>query len=116
MTLAEYRAEATLRDGTAVLVRAIRPDDRAALREGFQHLSERTIYQRFFLAKHDLTDAELRYLTELDFHDHLGLVVEVPGAQGARLIAVGRAVRIVESEPGSPDRPHGPSPAPHSTG
>ena len=93
MNAAEYREEAFLPDGTPVVIRAIRPDDRTALREGFLHLSDQTIYHRFLQAKRDLTDAELRYFTELDFRDHVGLVVERPGARGPQLVAVGRAIR-----------------------
>ena len=108
MNLPEYRAEATLRDGTPVVIRAIRPDDRAALREGILHLSDRTVYQRFMRAKRDLTDAELRYFTELDFRDHIGLAVELDATHGGRPIAVGRAVRTMQlpSPPGS--HPPGP--------
>ena len=112
MNLPEYRAEAILRDGTPVVIRAIRPDDRGALREGFLHLSDRTVYHRFLRAKRDLTDAELRYFTELDFRDHIGLAVELPAAHGGHLIAVGRAVRIapLASAPGG--TPTGPTGAP----
>lgn len=94
MNFADYRAEAALPDGTPAVIRAIRPEDRTALREGFKHLSERTIYHRFLGAKRDLTDAELQYFTELDFLNHIGLVVELPSLGGPRPIAVGRAVRL----------------------
>jgi len=104
MNLAQYRADGTLRDGTPVVVRAIRPDDRGDLREGFLHLSDRTIYHRFLSAKRDLTDTELRYLTELDFRDHLGLVVELTAPREGHLIAVGRAVRTGSGVPSAAGR------------
>jgi GNAT superfamily N-acetyltransferase len=98
MDLSHYRETAALRDGTPVVIRAIRPDDRAALREGFAHLSERTVYHRFFQPRRGLTDAELTYLTELDFHDHLGLIVELAGPGPGRLVGVGRAIRVLRPE------------------
>lgn len=102
MSLAEYRADAVLRDGTPAVIRAIRPEDRTALRDGFEHLSERTIYHRFLGAKRDLTEAELDYFTELDFLNHIALVVDVLTERGPRPIAVGRAVRT--SRPAPQDR------------
>lgn len=99
MNFADYRAETALPDGTPAVIRAIRPEDRTTLQEGFKHLSERTIYHRFLGAKRDLTDAELRYFTELDFLNHIGLVVELPSPGGPQPIAVGRAVRIRRAGP-----------------
>jgi len=94
-----YDAVAPLRDGEPVRLRAIRPGDRDALQAGFRMLSERTIYHRFFQAKHDLSDAELTYLTRLDFRDHVGLIVVEPDRDD-RIIGVGRFVRLAAS----PDR------------
>jgi len=75
--LRDYSTSATLRDGTAVRLRAVRPDDTAAFRRGFQQLSSQAIYHRFFQTKQGLTDAELAYLTEVDFRRHVALVVEL---------------------------------------
>jgi len=74
-----WREEATLRDGTVVTLRLVRPDDKALLRGGFARLSPMSRYLRFFGAKRDLTDAELVGLTELDGIDRLAL-----GAVGRR--------------------------------
>jgi GNAT superfamily N-acetyltransferase len=102
MELSQYRAEATLRDGTPIVIRAIQPEDRAALQEGFLRLSEAAVYQRFFVPKPALSDSELHYLTELDFHNHIGLLAEDPALDGLALIAVARAVRATPSQPGEP--------------
>ena len=48
-------ARAALRDGTAVGVRAIRPDDKERLRIAFARLSPRSVYQRFFHPVTELT-------------------------------------------------------------
>ncbi len=97
-SLASYRAAAELRDGTPILVRAIRPDDKWILQLGLRRLSESTIYHRFFGAKKTLTDEELRYLTELDFEHHVGLLaVREEGGQELPL-GVGRFIRIAQGK------------------
>ena len=86
---------AVLRDGTAVCVRAIRPDDKERLRVAFARLSARSVYQRFFHPVNELTADDLRRLTEIDFRDHVGIVLTVGAGSDERLIAVGRYVRVV---------------------
>jgi GNAT superfamily N-acetyltransferase len=90
---ASFRARAVLRDGTAVCLRAIRPDDKERLRTGFEQLSPRSVYRRFFHPVTALTDEDLRHLTEIDFRDHVSLALTVEEVAGEKLIAVGRFVR-----------------------
>jgi GNAT superfamily N-acetyltransferase len=97
-----YHAAAELLDGTAVILRAIRPSDRPLLEEGFRHLSPETIRRRFFQAKQRLSEDELRYLTEIDFHDHVALLVTLPADSGGRPIGVGRFIRLGPG--GAPER------------
>jgi GNAT superfamily N-acetyltransferase len=89
-----YRATDRLRDGRPVWLRAIRPSDRDALREGLHHLSPESAYYRFFRPKTDLTESELDYFTKVDFVNHVALVAIVEDA-GQR-VAVGTARYIVE--------------------
>ena len=93
--LAGFRATAVLRDGTAVCVRAIRPDDKERLRIAFARLSARSVYQRFFHPVNELAADDLRRLTEIDFRDHVGIVLAVGAGSDERLIADGRYVRAV---------------------
>jgi len=86
-------ATAVLLDGTPVHLRAIRPDDKERLRIAFERLSPRSVYRRFFHPVAALTPDVLRQLTELDFRDHVGLVLSVNDESGERLIAVARFVR-----------------------
>ena len=82
----------TLLDGTTVFVRPIAPEDKPLLVEGLKRLSPQTAYRRFMSPKTRFTDAELRYLTEVDGHDHIALVA----VTGPTLIAVARCVRVSE--------------------
>jgi GNAT superfamily N-acetyltransferase len=87
-----YSREDRLLDGRQVTIRAIRPDDKAHLREGFGRLSPQSIYFRFFQAKKELSEAELRYLTEVDFETHVALVALLTERGRERGIGVGRYI------------------------
>ena len=91
---ASFRRHAVLRDGTKVCMRAIRPDDKDRLRIAFGRLSPESVYQRFLHPLTELTPGYLRHLTELDFRDHVGLVLTIEEETGERLIAVCRFVRV----------------------
>lgn len=80
----------TLRDGSRVTVRPIRPQDAEPLRTGFERLSEESRYRRFLSPMQVLSGPMLRYLTEVDHHDHEALVAV--GADGT-LLGVARSVR-----------------------
>jgi GNAT superfamily N-acetyltransferase len=72
-----------------VRIRPITPGDKPDLQAGLQRLSRRSQQLRFLQPKPRFTSAELRYLTEVDGHDHVALVAE--DAHG--IAAVGRFVR-----------------------
>ena len=88
------RGRAALRDGTAVCLRAIRPDDKERMRIAFERLSPQTVYKRFFHYMRDLTPGALREATELDFRDHVGLALTLGDETSERLIALGQFVRV----------------------
>ena len=82
-----------LSNGTTLEVRPIRAGDKRALELGLARLSDRSVYRRFLTPKPSFSASELRYLTEVDGHDHVAVVVEDPDNPG-ELIAVGRWVRL----------------------
>jgi RimJ/RimL family protein N-acetyltransferase len=81
-----------LRNGTRVLIRPIRPDDKALLARGMASLSPRSARLRFLAPKIRLSAAELRYLTEIDHVNHHALVAVLADDLGT-LAGVGRWVR-----------------------
>lgn len=85
-----YRVLETLKNGLPVTLRAIRPDDKEALRQAFRGLESRTIYLRFFSHKKDLTDEELRRATELDFQREVALVACVEEGGTDRIAGAAR--------------------------
>lgn len=84
---------ATLRDGTGVEIRPIDPADKQLLLDGFERLGPRSRYQRFLASTPQLTDDAVRYLTEVDHHDHEALVAVDPDGAG---LGVARFVRVHE--------------------
>jgi RimJ/RimL family protein N-acetyltransferase len=60
------------------VMRPIRPEDKQALRDGTDRLSDRSRYQRFLSPHRSLTPAELTYFTEVDHRDHEALVAIDP--------------------------------------
>jgi RimJ/RimL family protein N-acetyltransferase len=84
--------EVELRDGSRVVVRPIRPDDKGSLEAGFARLSAQSRYQRFLTAINELSPSNLRYLTEVDHRDHEALIA-FEAATG-EAIAVGRFIRL----------------------
>src|SRR5215510_10820041 len=91
-----YATDALLRDGGSIHIRAIRPDDKQRLLDLFERLSSQSVYFSFFQTKQRLTDAELRYFTELDFTRDAALVATLRVGQEAHIIGVGRYFRIQE--------------------
>jgi len=92
----DYREVLSLRDGTRVVLRPIRPQDKARLLEGLERLSPQSRYLRFFTDKERLTDAELRYLTEVDGEDHFAIgagLIDEHGEEGQG-VGIGRFVRL----------------------
>lgn len=93
---ADYCEHARLRDGREVVLRLIRPEDKERLRRGFLALSPESRYRRFFTFKNDLTEDELRYLTEIDGVHHFALGAMTPEGEG---LGVARFIQI-DGEPG----------------
>jgi RimJ/RimL family protein N-acetyltransferase len=77
-----------------LLIRPIEPEDKGALADGFQKLSDRSRYRRFLSPHPRLSDEELRYFTEIDHHDHEALIAVDPATGDG--IGVARYVRSTE--------------------
>ena len=64
---------AVLSDGSEVEIRQVHRDDAPLLAEAFARFSAESRRLRFLSDKPRLTDAELRYFTHIDHHDHEAL-------------------------------------------
>ena len=79
-------------DGTRIRIRPIVPEDRDLLRQGYEELSEESRYRRFMGLKR-LTDADLDYLTQIDYHDHFAWIAFSQDEHPEHAIGVARYVR-----------------------
>jgi len=78
-------------DADALEIRPVRSDDKPDLVDGFAQLGDESRYQRFMSARDLLSDAELRYFTEVDHHDHEALIAIDP--RTGRGVGVARFIR-----------------------
>src|SRR6266511_6233291 len=81
------------RDGTALRLRPIRPDDAEALVAFHGRLSSETTYYRFFSVHPWLSPREVDWFTHVDDHDRVALVA----LDCDRIVAVGRYDRMPRS-------------------
>ena len=97
---ATFRHEARLRDGTPVLIRPVRRDDRERIIRAFRQLEPQTVYTRFFSAKRELTEADLARIDASDFVHALALVAIV--GDGDDEVIIGGGAYTVLDRPGAP--------------
>ncbi len=86
----EFEREATLRDGTRVRIRPIRPDDEPRIVALHGRLSLDTRYQRFFSAMDRLPPDWAHFFANVDYRRRLALVAEGLAAGERALVGVGR--------------------------
>ncbi|WP_262047188.1 GNAT family N-acetyltransferase [Bradyrhizobium sp. Bra78] len=94
---ATYSATEHLRDGSPVEIRALRPEDEAEMLAALDQTSPQSLQRRFFAMKRHFSDKERAFFMEVDFSNHVALVVLA--AQAGRDIIVGGG-RYVVFEPG----------------
>jgi protein lysine acetyltransferase len=78
-------------DGLELLLRPLQPDDKRRIAQAFERLSPETRYRRFFAPLPRLNEQDLRYLTEVDHHDHEALAAVNP--ENGAIVGVARYVR-----------------------
>jgi RimJ/RimL family protein N-acetyltransferase len=79
-----------LRNGTEIVIRAVRPDDKERFRAAFRKLGSASIYTRFFGYKNELSEAELEQATNVDFDRVVALVATTGLAEQETIIAGAR--------------------------
>src|SRR3954468_4383759 len=70
-----------LRDGSTVIVRPVRPEDRELFVAGFERMSGESRYRRFMSQKKKLSERELDFFTRLD-HDRHEAIGAIDAATG----------------------------------
>ncbi len=90
MNAAQYLVRETLNDGSPVTIRAVRPDDKERILTAFLALEPHSIYARFFYAKTELSEEELRQLTEIDYVSAVVLLATIEARKQETVIGLGR--------------------------
>lgn len=88
----------TLRDGTTVNMRPIRPDDVERLQAFHARLSSDTIVMRYFRAAPALSARDAHRLTHLDYDNRMALIATTAAGEGERLVGVVRYERVTATE------------------
>jgi acetyltransferase len=86
----ELEREVTLRDGSRLRLRPIRPEDQDRLIAFYDGLSRHTAYQRFFAVMKRLPPDWARLLANVDYERRLALIAEHGPPEAPELIGVAR--------------------------
>jgi GNAT superfamily N-acetyltransferase len=90
-----YSQDETLRDGSRIEIRALRPDDRDALLSSVGGMSDESVRRRFFAPKRHFSAAEVAFYVNVDFVSHVALVAV--RADSDQSVILGGARYIVTS-------------------
>jgi RimJ/RimL family protein N-acetyltransferase len=86
----------SLPDGTRIILRPIEAADKARLSVALGRLSQETIRRRFLAAKPRFSASELRYLTEVDGHNHIALAAFL-AEDPSTIAGVARCIRLPDA-------------------
>jgi acyl-CoA hydrolase/RimJ/RimL family protein N-acetyltransferase len=95
---AELEKRVTLKDGTEVLLRPIKPTDERLEQELLYSLSDQSIYLRFFSAMSSFPHERVQYYTTVDYDEHMAIVGIVEDNGEEQMIGVGRYVKERDSD------------------
>jgi GNAT superfamily N-acetyltransferase len=94
---AAYSVAETLRDGRAITIRALKPEDRSAMLSAVGRVSAQSLYRRFFGPKRQFTEKETDFFINVDFVQHVALVAVIDEGGTETIIGAGR---YIVAEPG----------------
>lgn len=94
MNTLDLQADVTLRDGTPLVVRAIRPDDAPRLQALHSRLSEQSLFLRFLSFQRTLPDGDALRFASVDFEKNMALVATQQTPDGEQVVGVARYASI----------------------
>jgi len=92
--VAGFSAIETLRDGRRVEIRALRHEDRAGLEDAVRRASAESLRRRFFSVRRHFSEQEMEFFSDIDFVNHVALVVVADEGGAAVIVGGGRYVVI----------------------
>jgi RimJ/RimL family protein N-acetyltransferase len=78
----------TLRDGTEIFFRPVKPTDETALSEMLYSLSEESVQKRYMTRTTTFPHKDVQKLTNIDYQQDIAIVGTVPGASGEQVVAI----------------------------
>ena len=78
----------TLRDGTEIYFRPVKPTDDNALSEMLYSLSASSVKRRYFTHTRTFPHKDVQKLTNIDYENELAIVGCVPGPSGEEIVAI----------------------------
>jgi RimJ/RimL family protein N-acetyltransferase len=90
--LANYSVRERLRDGRGIEIRALRPDDQAAMLAAVDHTGTKSLQRRFFAAKRGFSEKEKAFFMQIDFVNHVALIAVIDEDGKPTIIGGGRYV------------------------
>ncbi|MCK5681740.1 bifunctional acetate--CoA ligase family protein/GNAT family N-acetyltransferase [bacterium] len=73
----QYEFHETLKDGTSVLIRPIKPEDAAAHYKMVAGFSSQTRYFRFFSLREEITPEQMARFTQIDYEREVAVIAEI---------------------------------------
>ena len=89
-----YTSQEKLKHGSAVTIRAVRPDDRVKVASAVRALSPESIYLRLFSHRRELTDAGLDRIMRSDGTSEFLLLAVIGTPEGEAIVGAGRYVLV----------------------
>jgi acyl-CoA hydrolase/RimJ/RimL family protein N-acetyltransferase len=78
----------SLKDGTEIFFRPIKPTDEPALSEMLYSLSEESVHTRYMTRTVAFPHRDIQHLTNIDYKNDLAIVGVVPGVSGEEIVAI----------------------------
>ncbi len=92
--IAAYTTIVTVHDGSRIRIRPILIADQDEIVRGFERLSQESRVRRFFNPPARLSQSMLRYLTSIDYTNHVALGAAAIDDAGEPGVAIARYVRL----------------------
>ncbi|MEO0082494.1 MAG: GNAT family N-acetyltransferase [candidate division WOR-3 bacterium] len=86
----EFEARATLKDGTAIFIRPIKPTDEPQMRDLFYSFSKDTVFYRFFSYLKAMPHEKLSKFVNVDYESEMAIVAALKHAGEEKLIGSAR--------------------------
>ena len=80
----------TLRDGTQIFFRPVKPTDEQQLSEMFYSLSQESVRKRYFTHTTRFPHKDVQKVANIDYDQELAIVGVVPSAGGEEIVAIGQ--------------------------